>query len=85
MNKLVPYAIALAIGFGLGNISSCNSRYKLKSGKGIDYLCKKQTGQCEEITEDFQLGNLEYRLDGIKRQVLGLGLMENAGKYSRDR
>ena len=83
MSKLVPYVIAAVIGFGLGNISSCNSRYKLRSEKGIDYLCKKQTGQCEQVTEDFQLGNLEYRLDGIKKQVLGIGMIENG--YKRDR
>jgi len=83
MNRIVPYLIAAALGFGLGAVSSCNGKYTVKSKEGIDYLCKKQTGQCEKITENFQLGDLEYRLDGLKAEILGLRLMENAGGYSR--
>jgi len=81
--KILPYVLAAAIGFGIGNIHSCNSKYEVKNEKGRSYLCIKSTNQCERITDDFQLGSLEYRLDGIKREVAGLGLIEN--EYERRR
>jgi len=83
MRRIIPLVLAAAIGFGIGSISSCNGKYSLNEKQGKEYLCKKSIGQCEQITEDFQLGSLEYRLDGIKRQVLGLGLVENAEQYKR--
>jgi hypothetical protein len=83
MRRIIPYVLAAVIGFGAGHISSCNGKYSFKEKEGKEYLCKKGTGQCEQLTEDFQLGSLEYRLDGIKKQILGLELVENGQRYQR--
>ena len=83
IKKLAPLVLAAAIGFAAGSISSCNGKYALKKEAGKEYLCKKATKQCEQITADFQLGSLEYRLDGIKKQVIGLGAVENVQQYQR--
>jgi hypothetical protein len=70
MNKLIPYVVAVAIGLGAGMLASYDSSYKIKDEAGKHYLCKKSEDKCEPITDDFQLGSLEYRIDGIKKQMV---------------
>jgi len=69
MKKIIPFVIAAAIGFGIGTLSFCDRSYKLEEIAGKEYLCKRATKQCEIITDDFQLGSLEYRIEGIKKEM----------------
>jgi hypothetical protein len=70
MKKLIPYIVAVAIGFGAGMLAYYDGSYKIKDDEGKHYLCEKAEGKCEQITNDFQLGSLEYRIDGIKKQMV---------------
>jgi len=67
MKKIIPFVAAAAIGFGAGTLLSYDSEYRIKRDEESAYLCSKKTGQCEIITEDFQLGSLEHRIEGLKK------------------
>jgi hypothetical protein len=47
------------------------SPYKLVDNNGSYSLLEKDTNRKQEITKDFQLGTLEYRLHGISRESAG--------------
>lgn len=70
MKRIFPFLAAAAIGMSIGSMVAYDSTYKVERIGNEAYLCNKETDQCEIITEDFQLGSLEYRLDGIKRSAV---------------
>jgi len=69
MKKIVPFLVASAIGFGAGYLLDYDRKYGIERIEGKAYLCNKQLKQCESITEEFQLGSLEYRIEGIKEEM----------------
>ena len=42
--------------------------YELQKGDGAYYLIEKDTGKRKMITQDFQLGSIEYRLKGLAEE-----------------
>ena len=69
MKKIIPYIMAAAIGFGAASLAFYDKDYRVKESEGRHYLCKKSAKLCEPITDDFQLGSLEYRLEGVEREI----------------
>ncbi len=69
MKKIIPYIMAAAIGFGAAALAFHDREYHVKEAEGIHYLCKKSANLCEPISNDFQLGSLEYRLEGVEREI----------------
>ncbi len=69
MKKIIPFVVAAGLGFGAGMLTMYDSQYRIKREADKAYLCSRKTEQCEAITGDFQLGSLEYRLEGIKKET----------------
>ncbi|MEM4336924.1 MAG: hypothetical protein QXG86_02885 [Candidatus Woesearchaeota archaeon] len=69
MKKTVPYVVATVIGFYAGFYTNADHQYKIVREKGQAYLYDKKNQKKEPITDNFQLGNLEYRIEGIKKEI----------------
>ncbi|MBI5390295.1 hypothetical protein HZB02_02305 [Candidatus Woesearchaeota archaeon] len=73
--KAIVTGLFFAGGYLLGNSKPEPSLdlYKLHRLNETYYITQTTTGIRQPITEDFQLGSLEYRLDGIVRESLRSG------------
>jgi len=69
MRKLIPYVVALALGFGAGMYVGSDFQYKVEREKNQPFLYNRKTHEKQLITSDFQLGTLEYRVEGIKKEI----------------
>jgi len=69
MRKIIPYVVALALGFGAGMYVGSDFQYKVEREKSQPFLYNRKTHEKQLITSDFQLGNLEYRIEGIKAEI----------------
>lgn len=64
------------------------SPYKLTQEQGINYIIKKKTDEKKIITDNFQLGSLEYRLKGVLEEGkdnVRRALEKAARKYKLDK
>jgi hypothetical protein len=50
--------------------------YRVETQHSVPYLVKNETNERHMITEDFQLGTIEYRLRGLMRE--GKNKLEDA-------
>jgi hypothetical protein len=65
--------LGLAVYGGYTGWQNYKSPYKLieNNNNGIYSLIEKDTNKRQEITRDFQLGTIDYRIDGILRESKG--------------
>ena len=78
--KLVATGLIAAAGFYCGvkydnnyriktEVSSINCPYTLSTGEKGWGVTEKLTNETQPVTRDFQLGSIEYRLEGIVREA----------------
>ncbi len=63
--KSVFYTALVGFGFFAGTKAADDTRYKIHRIGNDVYLVDKATSQKEPITDDFQLGSIEYRLNSL--------------------
>ena len=69
MRKLIPYVVVFALGIGTGMYIGSDSQYKITRENSQPFLYNRKTSEKQPITDNFQLGTLDYRIEGIKAEI----------------
>lgn len=80
MKKLIAYIAVLGLGAGIGMYVGSDFQYKVTREDGKPFLYNRKTSEKQPITENFQLGSLEYRIEGIKAEIAKIKEFERVVK-----